>query len=125
MSEKFPINIPTELRELTEQCIKAQAAYGQMMHLLTQAISASSAAPENTMAAGFKEIQDRAMAFAKENADSSFAMATDLAKANDLEEVLAIQGRYAQQQIKTYARQVQELGQMTSKTIGSGPQSKQ
>ncbi len=57
------------------------------------------------------------MEFAKENAESSFAFASELASAKDLQEVLSIQSRYAQTQIQTYARQVRELGRITEKTI--------
>lgn len=113
MVDKSLFNIPTELRDLTEQCIKAQTSYGQFMHLLTQAINAWSGVASDTMAAGFKEVQARAIEFAKENADTSFALASELANAKNLEEVLSIQNRYAQTQIETYARQVQELGRMT------------
>lgn len=118
MVDKSPFSIPTELRDLTEQCIKVQASYGQLMHVLTQAITASSGMPSNTMAAGFKEIQDRTMEFAKENAGSSFALASELASAKDVQDVLSIQSRYAQDQIQTYARQVQELGKMAGDTLG-------
>ena len=118
MVDKYPIGIPTELRDLTEQCIKVQASYGQLMHVLTQAITASSGVPSNAMAAGFGEIQERAMEFAKENAGSAFALASELASAKDMQDVLSIQSRYAQTQIQTYARQVQELGKITGETLG-------
>jgi len=117
MVDRSLFDIPTELRDLTEQCIKAQTSYGQFMHLLTQAMNAWSGVPSDAMAARFKEVQERAMKFAKENADSSFAFASELASAKDLHEVLSIQSRYAQTQIQTYARQVQELGRVTGETM--------
>jgi len=117
MVDKLPLNFPTELRDLTEQCIKAQTSYGQLMHGLTQAISAWSSVPSNTMAAGFNEVQEQAMEFAKENAESSFALARDLASAKDLQDVISIQSQYAQTQIQTYASQVQELSRMTGKAM--------
>ena len=117
MVDKLPFNFPTELRDLTEQCIKAQTSYGQFMHGLTQAINAWSSVPSNTLAAGFSEVQERAMEFAKENAESSFALARDLASAKDLQDVISIQSQYAQTQIQTYASQVQELGRMTGEAM--------
>ena len=119
MIDKSLFDIPTELRDLTEQCIKAQTAYGQLMHSLTQSLTSWPGAQSNTMAAGFKEVQERAMEFAKENAESSFALAKDLASAKDMHEVITIQSRYAQTQLQTYARQVQELGRMTGEAMGS------
>lgn len=117
MVDKSPFDIPTELRDLTEKSIKAQASYGQLLDFLTQAMKAWSGAPANTMAAGCREVQERAIEFAKENAESSFALAKEIASAKDLQEVLSIQSRYAQTQIQTYARQVQELGRMTAEAM--------
>ena len=119
MVEKSVFDIPTELRDLTEQCIKAQTAYGQLMHSITQAMTNWPGTQPKTVVAGFKQVQERAMAFAKENAESSFAMANDLARAKDLNEVLSIQSKYAQTQLQTYARQVQELGRMTGEAMAS------
>ena len=59
---------------------------------------------------GFKAVQDKAIAFAKENAERSFALASDLARAKDIQEVLTpFQGRYAQTQIYTFGIQAQQL----------------
>jgi len=125
MVDKSLFDIPTELRDLTEQCIKAQTAYGQFMQSMTQAMTQAMSnwpgTQSNPMSSRFKEVQDRAMDFAKENAESSFAMANDLAKAKDMHEVLTIQSQYAQTQLQTYARQVQELGRMTSEAMGALP----
>ncbi|MDJ0512581.1 MAG: phasin family protein [Methyloceanibacter sp.] len=90
-----------------------------MTQAMTQALTNWPGAQSNPMAAGFKEVQDRAMEFAKENAESSFAMANDLAKAKDMNEVLAIQSQYAQSQFQAYAHQIQELGRMTGEAMGS------
>jgi hypothetical protein len=118
MVDKPPFEIPPELRDLTEKNIEqARAAYGQFMDFLTQTMNAWSGAPSNAMAARFRAVQERAIGFAKENAEASFALASELASAKDMQEVLALQSRYAQNQIQTYARQVQELGRLTSEAM--------
>jgi len=118
MVDKPPFEIPPELRDLTEKNIEqARAAFGQFIDFLTQTMNAWSGAPSNAMAAGFAAIQERAIGFAKENAEASFALASELANAKDLQEVLTLQSRYAQNQIQTYARQVQELGRLTSEAM--------
>ena len=117
MIDKPLFNLPTELRNLTEQCVKAQTSYGQLMHAVTQAMNTWPGMPSETMAAGFKGVQKQAMAFAKENAESSFALAKELASAKDVQEVMSIQSRYAQTQIQAYARQVQELGRMMGEAM--------
>jgi len=58
----------------------------------------------------FKDVQDLAMQFAKENGESAFALGKDLAAAKDLPQIVTLQNRYAQVQMETYGRQAQELG---------------
>jgi hypothetical protein len=109
-----PFEIPQQMRDLAEQNVEqARQAYGQMMESMVKAMSMWSAAvPANEMTSGFKLVQERATRFAKQNADAGFALAAELASAKDIQEVLAIQSRYAQTQMQSYALQAQELGRL-------------
>ena len=78
--------------------------------------------PSNPMAAGLTEAQERAMRFTQQNFDASFALANELAKAKDLQEVLQIQARHAQLQMHAYALQAQELGAMVNAAVQKGKQ---
>jgi hypothetical protein len=114
MADK-PFEIPPELRELTEKNIEqARAAYGQFMDFLTQAMGASSKASSE-----FRAIQERAVQFARENADRSFSLGHELARANDVQEVLTLQSRYIQDQMQSYARQTEELSHLMSQAMRS------
>jgi hypothetical protein len=70
------------------------------------------AMPANEMTSGFKAVQDRSIRFAKQNAEAGFALASELAAAKDVQDVISIQSRYAQSQMQTYALQAQELGRL-------------
>jgi hypothetical protein len=104
--------IPQQLRELAERNVEqARAAYGQFMDAMAQATDIWIAAmPANEMTSGLKVVRERAIRFAKQNAKACFASASELANAKDLQDALAIQGRYAQTQMQAYALQAQELG---------------
>jgi hypothetical protein len=83
------------------------------MDAMTQATSMWwGALPPNEMTSGFKAVQDRAVHFAKQNADAGFALARALANAKDIQDVLTLQTRYAQSQMQTYAAQAKELGRL-------------
>jgi phasin len=114
MVEKQSFEIPQQLRELAERNIEqARTAYGQFMDAMTQAMGLwSTALPSNEVTSGFKAVQDRAVRFAKQNAEACFAMASELANAKDVQDVLAIQSRYAQTQMQTYSIQAQELARL-------------
>ena len=114
MAQNEPFEIPQQFRELAEQNIEqASAAYGQFMDAMTQAMGMWwGALPPNEMTSGFKAVQDRAVHFAKQNADAGFALANSLANARDVQDVLALQSQYAQSQMQRYAAQAQELGRL-------------
>lgn len=114
MAQPTSFEFPSELRELAEKNVQqARAAYGQFMDAMTQAMGMwATAMPSNDISARFKSVQDRAGHFAKENTEAFFALASELARAKDITDVMAIQSRYAQTQLQTYALQAQELGHL-------------
>jgi hypothetical protein len=126
MAQPPPFEIPQQLRDLTEKNLEhARNAYGQFMDAMTQAMSMwASATPANSMTAGFKAVQDRAVKFAKQNADACFNLATELATAKDLTDVLSIQSRHAQTQMQSYALQAQELSRLMVEATQSAQQQK-
>jgi hypothetical protein len=111
MAQPPPFEFPQQLRELAERNVEhARSAYGQWMDAVTQAMGTwASAVPSNAMTSSFKVVQDRAVIFAKQNGEACFNLASELANAKDLTDVLGIQSRHAQQQMQAYALQAQEL----------------
>jgi phasin len=120
MPEKQIFEIPQQLRELAQKNVEqARAAYGQFMDAMTQAVSAWSSASSDTVTSAFKAVQDGAIRFAKENAEAGFALANELTKAKDLQDVLRLQSSFAQKQMESYARQAQELGRLMAEATRS------
>jgi hypothetical protein len=106
-----PFEIPQQMRDLTEQNLKqAHAAYGQLADFMTKSMSAwMGAMAPSPAATGFKEVQDRAVEIAKKNADAAFELAGKLSKSRDLQEILTLQTRFAQDQMQAFVSQTQEL----------------
>jgi hypothetical protein len=69
------------------------------------------AMPSNLMIAGFKDVQDRAVEIAKKNteSESAFALVEKIAKAQNFQEILTLQARFAQEKMEAYATQMLEL----------------
>jgi hypothetical protein len=126
MAQPPTFEIPQQLRELTEKNLEhARSAYGQFMDAMTQAMGMwSSATPPNAMTSGYKVVQDRAVKFAKQNGDACFNLATELATAKDLTDVLSIQSRHAQAIMQSYALQTQELSRLMMEAAQSSMQQK-
>ena len=116
-----PFEIPQQLRELTEKNIEqARAAYGQFMDAMTQAMGMwSKAMPGNAMTTGFEAVQKKAVKFAKQNAEAGFQLANEIATAKEIQDVLALQSRYAQTQMQNYVLQAQELGRLMAEAAQS------
>ncbi len=114
MTQDQSPEIPHQFREVAEKNVEqARAAYGQFMDAMARAMGMWTAAmPSNEMISGFKVAQERAIRFAKQNAEACFALASELAHAKDIRDVLAIQSRYAQTQMQAYALQAKELGRL-------------
>jgi phasin len=112
MYEKTQFEIPEAVRELAERNVEqARSAYSQFMDMARKAQDAVTKS-QGAMTAGALDIQAKALQYAEQNINSSFAFAADLARARDLKEYLEIQTRYAQKQMQDYARQAQDLGRM-------------
>ncbi|HZP09854.1 phasin family protein [Methyloceanibacter sp.] len=110
MGDTPSFEIPPQLREMAEKNVEqARAAYGQFMDFLTQAMNTWQKGASTGGAAGFKAVQERAISFAKENAERSFNLASEIARAKDVQEVLTLQSRYAQTQMQLFAVQAQQL----------------
>ena len=114
-----PFEIPKNMRDLAEQNMKqAHAAYDQLTDFVTKAMGAwMGAMPSNPVAAGFKDIQDRAVAMAKQNADTAFSVAEKMATAQNLQEIVTLQTRFAQEQMQSYTAQTQELHKLIGDAV--------
>jgi hypothetical protein len=114
-----PFEIPQQMRDLTEQNLKqAHAAYEQLADFMTKSMSVwMGAMPASPAAAGFKEVQDRAVEMAKKNADAAFTLAGSLSKSKDLQEILTLQTRFAQDQMQAFASQSQELHKLIASAV--------
>jgi hypothetical protein len=114
-----PFEIPQQMRNLAEQNIKhAHAAYEQLVDFMTKAIDAwMGAMPANPMLTGFKEVQGRAAEIAKTNANSAFALVEKIAKAQNLQEILTLQTQFAQDRMKAFTTQTQELHKLIGETV--------
>ena len=114
-----PFEMPKALRDLAEKNVEqAQSAFRQFSDAMTQAMGMwSMAIPANEATAGIKAVQDRAIGFAKQNADAALALASELAKARTAQDILALQSRYAQSQMQAYAQQTQDIGRLMSEAM--------
>jgi hypothetical protein len=118
MTQSF-LDISQETRDTAKRNVdQTRAAFDRFMEVLAGTMgmwTEGSLSNKNTL--GFKAVQDRTMAYAQQNAESTFALASDVANAKDFQEVLSLQSKYAHTQMQSYALQTKELGQLSAKAL--------
>ena len=113
MPQNQRFEIPQELRQLAEENVeRARQLYLRFMEGVDQAMAVWSAPSPDVIAPGFTEVRARAAKFAKENAEAAFKLAREVANAKDLQELLTLQSHYVQSQMRWYARQTEQFGQL-------------
>ena len=113
MSQNQPFDIPQELRQLAEQNVeRARQLYLQFVEGIAHTMAVWATPASDAISPGFNRVRARAVKFAKENADEAFKLAREIAKVKDIHELLNLQSRYVQSQMKWYADQTQEFGQL-------------
>ena len=79
MAENNPFEMPPQVRELAEKNIdQARQFYDQWMEGTARVMSMWSATPVGGMVPGFDSLRERAIKFAKDNAEAAFALAEEL-----------------------------------------------
>jgi hypothetical protein len=114
-----PLQIPQVLRDVSEQNLKqAHAAYEQLTDFVTKAMGPwMGAMPASGMVAAFKDVQDRALTMANQNADSAFDVLDKITKAQNFQEILTLQTRFAQDRMQAFAAQTQELNKLIGEAV--------
>ena len=114
-----PFEIPQSLRDVSEQNLKqAHAAYEQLMDFVTKAMDAwTGALPSNPMAAVFKDVQDRAMQIARENAESVFTFAGKISNALTPQDIVTLETQFAKDRMQALVTQTQQLFSVIEEAI--------
>ena len=114
-----PFEIPQSLRDVSEQNLKqARAAYEQLMDVMTKAVGAwTGALPSNPMAAVVKDVQDRALQIAKENAESAFTFAGKISNVRTPQDIVTLQTQFAQDRMQAFVTQTQQLFSVIEEAI--------
>lgn len=102
--------IPQEMREFADKSVEqARKAFDGFVGAAQRTVSAmdGSGGPVQSSA---QDVSRKAIAFAETNVAASFAYAQRLVQARDMAEVLEIQTRFLQEQMKAMEEQARELG---------------
>ncbi len=118
MTNEFPQQIPPEMREFAGRSVaQARKAFEGFIGAVAKTASTVDAAAGSSPV-GVKDAGSKAVAFAEKSVTSAFDLAEKLVNAKDIQEVLALQSAYLQQQMTAVQEQARELGEAVQKASG-------
>ncbi len=121
MSGKTPgaYDIPQEMREFADKSVEqARKAFDGFVGAAQRTVSAMDAS-SGPLQPSVHDIGRKAIAFAETNVAASFAYAQRLVQARDMAEVMDIQTRFLQDQMKAMEQQARELGHALAPSPGN------
>ena len=118
MRQSF-LDISKPMRDTAKRNVdQSRIAFDNFMEVLTGTMGIwTEGSLSNRNTRDFKAVEERTMAFAKQNAESTFALANDVTNASNFQEVVSLHSKYAQNQKQAYALQIKELGQLSAKAL--------
>ena len=111
---EYPFEIPQAMREQAERNMKLAR---ELTDFVTKAIDAWICAMPSPMTTDFKVVRERAMDFAKENAESALTFAGKVCNAKTPQEILTLRAHFAQDRVQTFVMQTQELYNLIGETL--------
>jgi phasin len=107
--------IPKEMRSMAETSFEqARKAFEKFLEG-AQATAGSIEERGETVRAGAKDINAKALAFAEKNVQTSLDYAQSLLHAKDLSEVMRLHTEFVQAQMRSLAEQASEIGKIMSR----------
>jgi len=106
---KKPFEIPEVMRDMAERNVGQMKDAYEKFHEASNNAQSLAGKSSGAMAAGVRDVQSLSAKFAEQNMSASFNFATELAHAKSIQEAMAIQQKFAQDQVKNYTAQSQAL----------------
>ena len=103
-------DVPTQMRQFAEQSVEQAKKAVDGFLTAAQKTASTLETQANTAQAGAKDVREKVMGFAEENINNSFDFAQKLVRAKDIQEVMALQQQFLQQQMQAMQSQAKDLG---------------
>jgi hypothetical protein len=112
-----PFDMPLAIQEVAEHGVNQARPAPQPADTAARITGAGNGAILPPVPADFKAVQERAMDFAAEEAESALAFAGKISNAKSLEELWTLQTQFIQAQMQTMAMNEQVLYGLSGQTV--------
>ena len=116
MTQPLDFEIPASVRDLAAKSVdQTREAYNRFIEAARQAHDVV-VKSSDVIAAGAREINDRAVKYTEANLQANFDFAQRIVHAKDIKEALDIQTQFARQQLEAFTHQAQELTRLVAQS---------
>jgi hypothetical protein len=113
---ELPESIRAIMKSSIEQARKAFETFASSTEKLIHNVDTSSLPAGE----GLKQLNEKIASFTRQNAESNFTLALQLADAKQLSEIVELQNAHLRNQMETFSRQLEELRDLTIRTVKDG-----
>lgn len=115
---ELPDSIRSIMKTSIEQAKKAFDSFAASSEKMLQSVDTSSI----PVADGVKQLNEKIATFTRQNAESNFNLALQLADARQLSDIVELQNTHLRAQMETFSRQLEELRDLTMQAVKDGAQ---
>jgi phasin len=115
---ELPDSIRSMMKSSIEQAKKAFDTFAASSEKMLQSVDTSSI----PVADGVKQLNEKIATFTRQNAESNFNLALQLADARQLSDIVELQNTHLRSQMETFSRQLEELRDLTMQAVKDGTQ---
>ncbi len=115
---ELPDSIRSVMKTSIEQAKQAFDTFAASSEKMLQSVDTSSI----PVADGVKQLNEKIAAFTRQNAESNFNLALQLADARQISDIVELQNTHLRTQMEIFSRQIEELRDLTMQAVKDGTQ---
>ncbi len=115
---ELPDSIRSVMKTSIEQAKQAFDTFAASSEKMLQSVDTSSI----PVADGVKQLNEKIAAFTRQNAESNFNLALQLADARQISDIVELQNAHLRTQMEIFSRQIEELRDLTMQAVKDGTQ---
>ncbi len=110
-----PFEIPEQMRDFADKSVdQARKAFDSFIEASQKAVSTVDGSP-NAVQSGARDINKKALEYAEEHIGAAFALAQNIVRANDVQEIMKLQSEFLKSQMEILGEQAREFSETATK----------
>lgn len=107
--------IPEQMRDFADKSVdQARKAFDQFIEASQKAVSSMDGST-GTVQSGARDMNKKALDYAEEHVGAAFALAQNIVRANDVQEIMKLQSEFLKSQMEVLGEQAREFSETAGK----------